>query len=248
MQQLDPFSFIGYRECPHSLFAGAWVSRFNTLQMEHVLVEPRNSKPLANVIFLHGLGASGHDFEPVAPQLQDVLPMRWVLPHAPEMPVTINGGYRMPAWYDLTDLQRRDGVDWATVEKTANAIRGLLIAERDAHPDMPLILGGFSQGAAISLLVGLDSPVPLAGVVSLSGYLLARDGVGLLEASKGFPPVFMGHGAWDDVVPAELALTSLNELNGIGVGVEWHSYPMMHSVCPREIDDLQRWMAARLKS
>lgn len=201
------------------------------------------------MIFLHGLGANGHDFEPIARQLQPVLPMRWVLPHAPQMPVTINGGMPMPAWYDITDLSRANGVDWDSVERTREFVRKTIVEEHARNPQLPIFLGGFSQGAAITLGTGYDAPVPLKGLVALSGYLIAEDGKnGLPEGLKAedAPPVFMGHGDWDDVVPPELATQSCKAMTEAGLHVEWHNYPMPHSVCPRELQDLVFWMMKQL--
>lgn len=201
------------------------------------------------MIFLHGLGANGHDFEPIAQQLMPILPLRWVLPHAPSIPVTINGGMDLSAWYDLTDLTRADGVDWDTVAATRTFVRNLIKIENERDPSLPIILGGFSQGAAMSLHSGFDSPVPLKGIVALSSYLMAREGqTGLpvgFDAAKA-PAVFMGHGEWDDVVPMELAERSRDTLRNAGLQPEWHTYPMPHSVCPQELQDLVFWLMTQL--
>ncbi|MFA5257903.1 MAG: hypothetical protein WC360_07125, partial [Opitutales bacterium] len=143
--------------------------------MDSVIVTPPpGTNPIATVLFLHGLGANGHDFEPIARQLLPILPMRWILPHAPSIPVTINGGMSMPAWYDITDLGRPDGVDWGSVARTREFVRDMLRLEHVRAPEIPLILGGFSQGAAIALHTAFDAPVPLKGVIALSGYLMAK--------------------------------------------------------------------------
>ncbi len=217
--------------------------------VKSVIVEPTGTAPLAVIVFLHGLGANGHDFEPIARQLLPVLPMRWVLPHAPSMPVTINGGMPMPAWYDLTDLSRADGVDWQSVERTKIYIRSLLEEEQARNPGLPIFLGGFSQGAAISLHCGYDAPVPIKGIVALSGYLLAKSGQSGLPAQlapETAPALFMGHGDWDDVVPPALASNSRDVIREAGLDIEWHNYPMPHSVSPRELQDLVFWLMRQL--
>lgn len=215
--------------------------------MDSVIVEPAGGSPYT-LVFLHGLGADGHDFEPVARQLMPVLPMRWVLPHAPIMPVTINGGYRMRAWYDITSLDRADGVDWDTVAATREAVCALLQEEAARGPQR-LLLGGFSQGGAISLHCGFDSPVPLAGIVALSTYLLARDGQTGLPAgldTATAPQVFMAHGTMDPVVPPEMAVRGRDAMQAAGLRVDWRTYPMAHSLCPREAQDLLGWLRGLL--
>lgn len=215
------------------------------LTVQSIIIDPPGQKPLATILFLHGLGANGHDFEPIAKQLMPILPLRWVLPHAQSIPVTINGGMDLPAWYDLTDLSRPDGVDWDTVAATRTFVRNLVKIENERDPSLPVILGGFSQGGAISLHCGFDLPVPLKGIIALSSYLMAREGETGLPAAfdgKNAPPVFMGHGAWDDVVPMELAEMSRDILQNAGVALDWHTYPMPHSVCPQELQDLVFWL------
>jgi phospholipase/carboxylesterase len=213
--------------------------------VQSIIVEPEGTKPVATIVFLHGLGASAHDFEPVAHQLLPILPLRWVLPNAPSLPVTLMGGTEMAAWYDITDLTRADGVDWDSVKFTREYVRNLLRIEHENLPDVPLILGGFSQGGSIALHCGLDSPVPLKGVVALSSYLLAHEGDSGLPSgfdASTAPQVFMGHGEWDDVVPPELADIARQTLQNAGVNLEWHTYPMPHSVCPQELQDLVFWL------
>jgi phospholipase/carboxylesterase len=174
-----------------------------------------------------------------------VLPLRWVLPSAPSISVTLNGGGEIPAWYDITDLTKADGVEWDSVAHARQYVRNLLKIEQTRAPEIPLILGGFSQGGAISLHAGFDSPVRLKGIIALSSYLLARVGEsGLPEEfdAKSAAPVFMGHGEWDDVLPLELAESSMKTLRDAGAIVEWHTYPMPHSVCPQELQDLVFWL------
>jgi len=214
--------------------------------VQSIIVEPADGvKPLATVVFLHGLGANGYDFEPIARQLMPVLPLRWVLPSAPSISVTLNGGVEMPAWYDITDLTKADGVDWDSVAHSRQYVRNLLKIERTRAPDLPLILGGFSQGGAVSLNAGFDSPARLKGIIALSAYLIAKEGESGLPSgldAKNAPPVFMGHGEWDDVLPIELAERSMTIMRDAGIATEWHTYPMPHSVCPQELQDLVFWL------
>jgi phospholipase/carboxylesterase len=213
--------------------------------MKSIVVEPRGVKPLASVLFLHGLGANGHDFEPIARQLMPVLPLRWVLPNAEAIPVTINGGMEMPAWYDITDLSRADGADFLSAEHTRAYVHELIALEHKRDESIPILLGGFSQGGAITLFSGYNSPVPLKGMIALSAYLMAKEGESGLpenfDPAKA-PPLFMGHGEWDDVVPPEMADASMRALVTAGVNVEWHTYPMPHSVCPQQLQDLVFWL------
>lgn len=178
-----------------------------------------------------------------------ILPLRWVLPNACPIPVTINGGMDLPAWYDMTDLSRADGVDWDTVDCTRLFVRNLIKLESERAPEIPILLGGFSQGAAMSLHCGFDAPVALKGIIALSSYMMAKEGeTGLPESfdAKTAAPVFMGHGSYDDVVPLELAEASRGTMLKAGVNVDWHMYPMPHSVCPQELQDLVFWLMARL--
>jgi phospholipase/carboxylesterase len=218
-------------------------------RVQTVILDPPAGKPLATMIFFHGLGTNGHDFEPVARQLMPILPMRWVLPSANEIPVDLNAGQPIAAWYDLNDLTRADGVDWATVAVTRTFVRNLVAIEHERAPELPILLGGFSQGASISLHCGFDAPAAIKGIAALSGYVLAKSGEsGLpanLDAAK-VPAVFMGHGQWDDVVPLELAESSRDILLQAGVKVDWHTYPMPHSVCPQELQDLVFWLMTLL--
>jgi phospholipase/carboxylesterase len=217
--------------------------------VQSIIIDPPSRKPLATIIFLHGLGANGHDFEPIAKQLMPILPLRWVLPNACSIPVTINGGMELAAWYDMTDLTRADGVDWDTVACTRLFVRNLIKLENERAPEIPIILGGFSQGAAMSLHCGFDAPVALKGIAALSSYVMAKKSeTGLPKALDGktAPKVFMGHGQWDDVLPLELAEAGRDALVTAGVSVDWHTYPMPHSVCPQELQDLVLWLMALL--
>lgn len=213
--------------------------------MDPLILEPQQGvETLGTLIFLHGLGANGHDFEPVARQLMPQLPFRWVLPHAPTLPVTINNGWRMPAWYDITSLDRADGVDWNTVSDSRSFLHELLEAEASRNP-RKLLVGGFSQGGAIALASSFDAPVAVDGVIALSTYLLRQaeeSGLPATLDTDRVPSVFMAHGTEDQILPLELARQSAQVLRDAGINLEWHEYPMPHSVCPKELQDLAQWL------
>ena len=202
--------------------------------------------PTATVIVLHGLGADGNDFVPVAQELKldAVGPVRFVFPHAPVIPVTINNGYRMRAWYDILgmDLARRE--DETGLRRSLGQIEALLAREkaRGIAADRT-VLAGFSQGCAIALLTGLRHPERLAGIAGLSGYLpLADSTQGECSDANVLTPIFMGHGRQDAVVDIGRGKASCEMLRALGYAVEWHEYPMGHSVCMEEIEDLNRWL------
>lgn len=206
--------------------------------------------PRASVIWLHGLGASGHDFEPLVPELGlvDSLDIRFVLPHAPSRPVTLNGGYVMPAWYDITSLDFGAGEDRDGILEAEATVRRLMERQRDrgVAPDR-LILAGFSQGGAVALYTGLRYPEPVAGILALSTYLpladeLAKNRDGLQLAS----PIFMAHGDRDEIVAPRYAEAARDRLQAMGCQVQWHSYTMGHSVVPEEVADIRTWLAQRL--
>jgi phospholipase/carboxylesterase len=198
--------------------------------------------PQATVIWLHGLGADGNDFVPIVPELgldeAGCGALRFVFPHAPVIPVTINGGYRMRAWYDIlgADLARRE--DLAGLQASQQAIAALIDQEiARGIPASRIVLAGFSQGCAMSLLTGLRYPHRLAGIVGLSGYLpLADSTAAQADAANRGVPVLMAHGRLDPVVPLTRGQAARDMLTALGYPVEWHEYPMEHSVCPDEID------------
>jgi phospholipase/carboxylesterase len=197
--------------------------------------------PQASVIWLHGLGADGHDFEPIVPELELDRPVRFVFPHAPVRPVTINQGMRMRAWYDI--LQFGPGPeDEAGVRASQKLVETMIAAEK-ARGIGSIVLAGFSQGGAIVLQSALRHPERLAGVLALSTYLpLHRT----LEAERNPAnhevPIFMAHGQYDDIIPLKRAEQSRQLLEKLGYKVEWHSYPMPHSVCPEEISDISAFL------
>ncbi len=215
------------------------------------LIVERGDVPDACVIWLHGLGADGHDFEPVVPELglPPALSVRFVFPHAPSMPVTLNGGYIMPAWYDF--WQTPDGRiahDEASIRRSARQIH-LLIEQQVMHGIAParMVLAGFSQGAAMALHCGLRHDQTLAGMVALSGYLLLPERLEAEMTPAGRrTPVFMAHGTHDDVVPCAAGVHARERLMRAGCDVTWREWPMMHQVCEDEIRAIGRWITARL--
>ena len=200
----------------------------------------------ATVIWLHGLGADGNDFVPIVRELRlpARLRVRFVFPHAPMMPVTINSGYVMRAWYDVTfeGLDRRP--DARGIVASQAAIESLLAREtaRGIAAER-IVLAGFSQGGAITLQAGLRHRQPLAGLMVLSSYLpLAETLAAEAAPENARTPIFMAHGSEDAVIQIELARRSLQQLTTQGYDVQWHEYPMPHSVCAQEIGDISRWL------
>ena len=198
-------------------------------------------KPGAAVIWLHGLGADGHDFEPVVPELRLGKPVRFVFPHAPVRPVTINQGMRMRAWYDI--LQLGGGPEDETGLRASQKITEQLIRAQEL-PASRIVLAGFSQGGAIVLQTALRYPERLAGVIALSTYLpLAATVAAERSTANQDLPVFMAHGQYDDLIPMSRARASREHLEKLGYRVEWHDYPMPHSVCAPEIADISAFFA-----
>ena len=203
-------------------------------------------KPRLAVLWLHGLGADGHDFEPIVPELGLSVPVRFVFPHAPVRPVTINGGMAMRAWYDILGFDRRAREDAAGIRASAAAVTELVDREieRGMSSDR-IVLAGFSQGGAIALHTALREPRPLGGVLALSTYLpLAATLASERSAVNARLPLFMAHGTDDGVLPLQLAETARGALEALGYAVEWHAYPMAHSVCLEEIGAIGAWLAA----
>ena len=202
--------------------------------------------PVANIVVLHGLGADGNDFVPIAQQLDlsAVGPVRFVFPSAPVRPVTINNGYRMRAWYDIlgTDLVRRE--DGAGLRASAAQVQALLDQEAARGiPPARTVLMGFSQGCAMALMVGLRAPQRLAGLVAWSGYLpLAASTAAERSPANADVPILMGHGRFDTMVTPARGMASRDALLALGYPVQWQDYPMEHSVCPEQITDLNRWL------
>jgi len=204
------------------------------------------SSPTAAVVWLHGLGADGHDFEPIVPHLlwQGAPAIRFVFPHAPIRPVTINAGMKMRAWYDIVNFSLSREHDQKGIAKSVNQAAALIARERERGiASDRIIVAGFSQGGAIALQLALRYPERLAGLVALSTYLLMEQRLQQEqhEANKDLP-VFVGHGVSDPVVPWFLGEQVAGYLRRMGHDVEWHSYPMLHAVCPQEIAALSAWL------
>jgi len=202
------------------------------------------SKPAASIIWLHGLGADGHDFESIVPELKLAKPLRFVFPHAPVRPVTINQGMRMRAWYDI--LQFGGGPeDDAGIRASQGLVEELIAKEKKKGlPAEKIVMAGFSQGGAIALQTALRYPERLAGVLALSTYLPQAASLQSERspANQGIP-IFMAHGSYDDIIPLPRAAESRKLLEAAGYPVEWHEYPMPHSVCAEEIADMAAFLA-----
>ena len=210
--------------------------------LDAIEIEPRGGAEAA-VIWLHGLGADGHDFEPIVPELG--LPasprIRFVFPHAPVQPVTINGGFEMRAWYDIYNDRRHDE---AGIRASQARVEALIARERARGvPGRRLALAGFSQGGAIALQTGLRHPERLAGILALSTYLPLPETV----AAEGHPanldvPILMMHGTQDPLILLERASFSRRTLEELGYQVEWRQYPMQHAVCAEQIGEIGAWL------
>ena len=204
------------------------------------------AEPVASLIVLHGLGADGTDFLPLCDELDlsDIGPVRFVLPRAPVIPVTVNGGHAMRAWYDITGTQIDRREDEAGLRASQREVDALIDREiARGIPARRIVLAGFSQGCAMTLLSGLRYGQRLAGLAGLSGYLpLAASTAAEVSAAQRDVPIFLAHGRNDSVVPIDRARAAQTALQALGYGVEWHDYPMEHSVCMEELADLQRWL------
>lgn len=198
------------------------------------------------VIWLHGLGADGHDFEPVVPELELAFGVRFVFPHAPVRPVTLNAGLAMRAWYDIVSLDRAGPEDEGGIRESAAAVARLIDAEVERGIDASrVVLAGFSQGGAVALHAGLRERRRLAGVLALSTYLpLAGTLPDERSAENRDVPIFMAHGTEDPVVALDLAEVSHERLIAAGYAVEWRTYPIGHGVCADEIHAIGRWLKA----
>jgi phospholipase/carboxylesterase len=210
------------------------------------------ANPAWSIVWLHGLGADGHDFAPIVPELvrPDWPAIRFVFPHAPVRAVTINGGMRMPAWYDIRDLDLDQRADERGVRESIAQVEALV--QRECERGVPasrVLLAGFSQGGAIALAAGMRREAPLAGIVGLSTYLPMASRTAVEATPAGLrTPVFMAHGEQDPVVPASLGALSRDILRKLGADVQWHAYPgMPHSVCAEEVRDLAGWLQQRFE-
>ncbi|MGN6513028.1 MAG: alpha/beta hydrolase [Lysobacteraceae bacterium] len=206
-------------------------------------------QPQWSILWLHGLGADGNDFAPIVPELvrRDWPAIRFVFPHAPVRAVTINGGVRMRAWYDIRDLDLAQRADEAGVDESVAQVEALVAREAERGvPAHRIVLAGFSQGGAIALAAGLLRATPFAGIAALSTYLpMADRAARRLANGANAQPVFMAHGTLDPVVPYAAGEASARVLASLGFRVDWHRYAMPHSVCAEEVRDLGDWLSRR---
>ena len=208
------------------------------------------ANPVGSIIWLHGLGADGHDFEAIVPELRlpASLPLRFVFPHAPVRPVTINDGMAMRAWYDIVSFDKEGRADDAGIRESSALVDALVEREQQRGiNNSKIVIAGFSQGGAIALHNVLRTPLKLAGLMALSSYLPLQDTlksevVENPDAGDTSLSVFMGHGRTDPMVPCEGGRQSADFLESLGYTVEWHDYPMAHSVCAQEIADISDWL------
>ena len=209
--------------------------------LPHVLAGETES-PQLTIIWMHGLGADGHDFAPIVPQLENQLkmPVKFIFPHAPVRPVTLNNGLSMPAWYDIKSIGTARDLSLEDMAESRKQIEAFILAEQDKgmRPEQ-ILLVGFSQGAAVALHTGLRHPSKLAGIIALSGYIPvpSDDGSEYPEINRGMP-ILIAHGTMDPVVPPVLAEQALEYLKEYEFTCAFKTYPMEHSVCPEEIADI----------
>ena len=226
--------------------------------MQHEVAIPETvevesgENPSGSVIWLHGLGADGHDFEPLVPELRltDKVDLRFVFPHAPVRPVTINGGMSMRSWYDIFTLDRGGPQDETGIRESGKQLEMLI--EREQSRGIPcerIVLAGFSQGGAIATYTALRHTERLGGLMALSTYLPLQDKfaaeVAANESSQTRTlPVFMAHGSFDPMLPMALGEHSRDTLSAAGFDIDWHDYPMAHAVCAEEVVDIRNWLLA----
>ncbi len=231
-----------------------------TAILSHIAIESGNH-PQYSIIWLHGLGADGQDFVPIVDELQLPCPVRYIFPHAPKRPVTINSGLIMRAWYDITEdelassldnaLTKRQPVtpqDEAGIRASQQAIEALIAQEvaRGINPDH-IFLAGFSQGGAIALQTALRQSVPLAGVLALSTYLPLTETIhSEATAQSKHTPIFMAHGLNDPIVPCSMGIASRETLLSQGYRIEWHEYAMQHTVNEKELRDIENWLTKQI--
>ncbi|SJN13999.1 phospholipase/carboxylesterase family protein [Halomonas citrativorans] len=215
-----------------------------------LIIEPQNGQPAdACVFIIHGLGADGHDFEPLVPALN--LPedahVRFIMPHAPRLPVTVNGGMVMPAWYDILamDLGRR--VDEVQLKCSAERIQALIQEQIDHGIDSQrIIVAGFSQGGAVAYQAALSFPLPLGGLLAMSTYFATADSIELSDANKAIP-IEVQHGNLDPIVAESLGRAGFDRLKAQGYTVNYRQYPMAHALCPQQVGDIGQWLSTLLK-
>lgn len=216
-----------------------------------LVIEPANGRPAdAVVILLHGLGADGHDFEPLVPALQLPADMavRFVLPHAPNRPVTVNGGMVMPSWYDILEMNLARQIDEVQLKASAERVHELIDEQRAAGIDSRrIVIAGFSQGGAVAYQAALSYPEPLAGLLAMSSYFATADSITLLPANRELSTE-VHHGTQDPVVPEALGREGFERATAMGLAANYRTYPMAHSLCPEQIKDIAAWLPQRLPS
>jgi phospholipase/carboxylesterase len=220
--------------------------QLNSALLDCIEVNP-SGKPAATIIWLHGLGADGHDFEAILPELRlpGSLPVRFVFPHAPERAVTVNAGMIMRAWFDLIDLNLdANSADKEQFSESVEMLEALIENElRSGLASDRIVLAGFSQGGAIALHTGLHFPKRLAGILAMSMHLpTIRDRSAALSPANREVPIMMAHGQMDPLIPLARAIETRQELIRLGYAVSWHEYPIQHSVCAEEVADIRAWL------
>lgn len=223
-----------------------------SLSLEAPIEVETAPNPTLSVIWMHGLGADGNDFPPIIPELK--LPahaaIRFIFPHAPMMPVSCNNGYIMRAWFDILSMAggRRD-VNADTVIGSVELVRGLIRKENErGMPSHRIVLAGFSQGGAMTYTVGLAHPETLAGMMVLSGYIPTPEWVqGNASVANRHTPIFVAHGSYDDVLPITLGEAARDLAQQLNDNLEWHSWPMQHTLCLEEVLAMGEWLTARLQ-
>lgn len=226
------------------------IGNVKDMSLESIIIEPQLQHH-ASVIWLHGLGADGHDFESIVPELQldPDLGIRFIFPHAPHQAVTINQGYMMRAWYDITSMTINDAPDAEGIHRSVQVINQLIQNEIDSGISTDkIIIAGFSQGGVIALHTGLRYAKKLAGIMALSSYLPLQDELQLQRSVENQQtPILLAHGSMDPVVPYQLGVNARRWLKDLDYPVQWHEYVMEHSVCFDEIADIGRWIKACLQ-
>ena len=221
--------------------------------LPHIEIEPTpkpNTTANASIIWLHGLGASGHDFEPIIPELKlpDSMAVRFIFPHAPEIPVTINNGYIMPAWYDILEMSIDRKVDEQQLLQSASAIQALIDREIERGVDSKrIIIAGFSQGGAVGIHAALTYPKPLAGLLALSTYFATANNIEINQENSKLP-IQIFHGSHDDVVPEIHGQNSVKFLSALGFNPSYQTFPMEHTLCLEEIEEISGWIQAALSN
>ncbi len=232
-------SFLGYT----APLREYWPQKF--MQLPDTVEIETGDDPGGSVIWLHGLGADGHDFEPIVPELTlpDDLGLRFVFPHAPVRPVTVNGGMSMRAWYDILSLDGEGRADADGIHESSAMLEGLINREIERGVDVgKIVIAGFSQGGAIAIQTLLRTQHQIGGVMALSTYLALPGELERASSSRNVP-IFMAHGSFDNVLPMQWGRASADKLIEAGFAVEWHEYPMAHAVCPQEIAAISAWLS-----